>query len=196
MRFAFEGLDEARATVAQLVDVLEDQQVINATVATATRALVQDNLRVNYVPKPNWLGAPSTGFWKDAADGVTAESEGTATTVRIRSKGARLRYYGGVVRPTGRISEVTGRPIKFLAYPINAAVYGKTPAEVSYKLYPKGGALYAMLGDRRSESDPRMFRLARKTTHKPDPGILPGEQAVLNANAEALAEAIDAIMEA
>ena len=82
-------------------------------------------------------------------------------------------------RPTGRTSEVTGKPIKFLAFPVNAEVYGKTPKEVGFKLYFKPGGLFRQEGDHRADTDPKMFALARQTTHLPDPKLLPDTNALL-----------------
>ena len=178
--------------------VVNDQEEINAVVSVAVEALVKAHLTENYATKPNWLGAPSTGFWKRAIESVDSTSDGTVATTSITGKGVALRYYGGVVRPSGRTSEVTGKPIKFLAFPVAAEVYGKAVAEVGFKLYPggkSGPGLYKQQGDAKSDSDPKMFAFARKTTHQPDPEILPSTNKILDAVSTALGDLMEAATE-
>lgn len=194
--YKLDGYAATSAKLAHLSRLFTTKEEINATVAEATTQALRGHLEADYATKPNKLGGPSTGFWRKAIESIESESEGTTVTVRMTQTGLRLRFYGGVVVPSGRTSEVTGKPIKFLAFPVSADVYGKAPAEVSFKMYAKPGGLFRQLGDKRSEQDPKMFALARKTTHLPDPNILPTANQVLDANAAALGDLIDAITSA
>jgi len=195
INLALDGMEAAQNTLARLRHLFVAQDEINAAVELAGMAAVKDHLTEHYATRPNKLGAPSTGFYRKVLESAEATSDGTNVTISLTQVGLRLRYYGGIVRPTGRISEVTGKPIKFLAFPVVPEAHGKVPAEMP-GLYWRPGGLFRMEGPKKATTDPRIFALARQTTHLPDPQILPPPATVLEATAVALGDLLAATIDA
>lgn len=127
-------------------------------------------------------------FYARAADSVVARALADGAEITVPHTGLALRYYGGTVRPSGRVSLVTGRPIRRLAVPIpGKGAEGKTPAEFDglFMIRSKGGN--ALLAGRKANGMVGLlFMLLPKTEHRPDKGVLPGDDEYRSAAAEAL----------
>lgn len=191
------ALDEARRALA-------NKEEIHATVEIAAITRMKLHLTEHYVPRPNGLGAPSTGYWKSAVEDTRSTSDANSATVSISKTGVRLHYYGGVVKASGRTSEVTGRPIKFLTIPVHPGAHGRTISDLggkgSFYIVPfgaggglkdassnAGAGVFRKTGAKASASDPLYYVLKKSVTIKADPNVLPPDDAILYDCIKALA---------
>ncbi len=114
-------------------------------------------------------GLPRTGYWGDAASGVTTDVTGNRAVITIHKEGAALHYYGGVVYPTDA---------KALAIPKSPATAGKRPSEYDPDraklalVWPKGEKTGTL---RDKETDEVVYLLVGKATIKEDKTVLPTE---------------------
>lgn len=129
-------------------------------------------------------GLPRTGYYGDAAGGVTTETAGDVAVISIPKEGMALHYYGGVVYPTN------GH--KALAIPKTAAAAGRRPAELDPSrqklalVWPKGEKTGTL---RDEESGEVFYLLVAKATIPADTTVLPPESD-MEAAASAAMEAI------
>lgn len=126
-------------------------------------------------------GLPRTGYWGDAAGGVTTDMDGNIAVVTIPKEGVALHYYGGIVYPTD------GH--KALAIPQMAATAGKRPAEFDPSreklslVWPKGKTTGTL---RDKESGEVYYLLVPKATIRADETVLPAVSAMEAAGMEAM----------
>ena len=126
-------------------------------------------------------GLPRTGYYGDAASGVTTEVSGNRAVVTIHKEGVALHYYGGVVYPT------TGH--KALAIPKSIQGAGKRPAEADPDhtkfalVWPKGEKTGTL---RDKETDEVVYLLVSKATIPEDKTILPTESEMESAGTAAM----------
>ena len=126
-------------------------------------------------------GLPRTGYYGDAASGVTTEMSGKTALITIHKEGVALHYYGGVVYPT------SGH--KALAIPKVAAVAGKRPAEADPDrskfaiIWPKGKTAGTL---RDKETNEVVYLLVPKATIPEDKTILPTEDEMVDAGKSAM----------
>ena len=126
-------------------------------------------------------GLPRTGYFGDAASGVTTEVSGNRAVVTIHKEGVALHYYGGVVYPT------TGH--KALAIPKSIQGAGKRPAEADPDhtkfalVWPKGEKTGTL---RDKETDEVVYLLVSKATIPEDKTILPTESEMESAGTAAM----------
>ena len=125
-------------------------------------------------------GLPRTGYFGDAASGVTTEVSGSRAVVTIHKEGVALHYYGGVVYPTDA---------KALAIPKSPATAGKRPAEADPDrskfaiVWPKGKTAGTL---RDKETDEVVYLLVPKATIPEDKTILPTEDEMKSAGMAAM----------
>ena len=125
-------------------------------------------------------GLPRTGYYGDAASGVTTEVSGSRAVVTIHKEGVALHYYGGVVYPTDA---------KALAIPKSPATAGKRPAEADPDhtkfalVWPKGETTGTL---RDKETDEVVYLLVPKATIPEDKTILPTEDEMKSAGMAAM----------
>ena len=126
-------------------------------------------------------GLPRTGYYGDAASGVTTEVSGNRAVVTIHKEGVALHYYGGVVYPTN------GH--KALAIPKSIQGAGKRPAEADPDhtkfalVWPKGEKTGTL---RDKETDEVVYLLVSKATIPEDKTILPTESEMESAGTAAM----------
>lgn len=126
-------------------------------------------------------GLPRTGYYGDAASGVTTEMSGKTALITIHKEGVALHYYGGVVYPTD------GH--KALAIPKSPATAGKRPAEADPDqtkfalVWPKGEKTGTL---RDKETDEVVYLLVPKATIPEDKTILPTEDEMKSAGMAAM----------
>ena len=126
-------------------------------------------------------GLPRTGYYGDAASGVTTEVSGNRAVVTIHKEGVALHYYGGVVYPTD------GH--KALAIPKSIQGAGKRPAEADPDhtkfalVWPKGEKTGTL---RDKETDEVVYLLVSKATIPEDKTILPTEDEMKSAGMAAM----------
>lgn len=125
----------------------------------------------------NAKGFPRSNFWQDAAESVTSHVVGDTMLAVIRKEGVRLRWKGGEVRPK------PGR--KALAIPLDPSVAHVWPSEhndmatggdydegATSLFWPKNSS-HGFIKD--NETGDLLWLLVSKTTHKPDPSVIPPE---------------------
>lgn len=125
-------------------------------------------------------GLPRTGYYGDAASGVTTEVSGNRAVVTIHKEGVALHYYGGVVYPTDA---------KALAIPKSPATAGKRPAEADPDhtkfalVWPKGKTTGTL---RDKETDEVVYLLVSKAEIKEDKTVLPTDAELESAGMSAM----------
>ena len=130
------------------------------------------------VPAP---GMPRSGYYNEAAGGVTTDVSGHSATITIHKEGVALHYYGGVVYPT------SGH--KALAIPKSIQGAGKRPAEADPNrtkfalVWPKGETTGTL---RDKETDEVVYLLVPKATIPEDKTILPTEDEMKSAGMAAM----------
>lgn len=116
-------------------------------------------------------GMPQSGYYSDAAESVQSELiNDNAAVVSIQKEGLAMHFYGGVIYPKP--------PHKYLAIPMNPAVWDQMPSEydpTKETLHVAGGKL------RDNETDEIYYQLIRKATIKADPDVLPTDDKMYNA---------------
>jgi hypothetical protein len=160
------------------------------------QVFVDHFLKLN-ASRSNNLGGKRTNYWDEAAGETYVSVSGSDVVVQVRQVGVRRHLLGGPpITPKGT-SEITGRAIKFLTIPIHPSAHGKTVGifrQQGINLYPAGGALRQQIGDKRSESDPKLYALAKRTkAAQPDPSVIPTVDEIARAADEALNELREAI---
>jgi len=126
-------------------------------------------------------GLPRTGYYGDAAAGVTTEMDGNIAVVTIHKEGVALHYYGGVVYPTD------GH--KALAIPKSIQGAGKRPAEADPDhtkfalVWPKGKTAGTL---RDKETDEVVYLLVSKAKIKEDKTVLPTDAELESAGMSAM----------
>ena len=125
-------------------------------------------------------GLPRTGYYGDAAGGVTTEVNGNHAVVTIHKEGVALHYYGGVVYP---------KDAKALAIPKSPRTAGKRPAEFDpgrsklALVWPKGETAGTL---RDKETDEVVYLLVSKATIKADKTVLPTDAELESAGMAAM----------
>ncbi len=126
-------------------------------------------------------GLPRTGYYGDAASGVTTEMSGETAVITIHKEGVALHYYGGVVYPT------SGH--KALAIPKSPSTAGKRPSEIDPDhtkfalVWPKGETAGTL---RDKETDEVVYLLVPKAPIPEDKTILPTEDEMVEAGKSAM----------
>lgn len=187
------GLRVVRALVRGLVES-RWQPVVEEAAADSIR----DHLAKAESGRPNKMGWPRQHWWAKAARSVSSARRPGMVTVSIAQLGFRQRLEGGVIRAGRNISSKTGQPTQWLAIPARAEAYGKRPGEFGNLKFTRietgGFALVAATGGatrqrkikgqiraavlRGAEEGLVMFWLRRSVRQKPDPTVLPTEQAM------------------
>lgn len=125
-------------------------------------------------------GLPRTGYYGDAASGVTTEISGKTALITIHKEGVALHYYGGVVYPTDA---------KALAIPKSIQGAGKRPAEADPDrtkfalVWPKGKTTGTL---RDKETDEVVYLLVSKAKIKEDKTVLPTDAELESAGMSAM----------
>ena len=191
----------------QLEDVRLRAQAAGAgkeTVLVGGRAaanLVKDHLFGLDSTRPNALGGKRTHFYASAAKSVSnPKPTGAGVSFTINQIGLAQRWLGGTIRAGAGISSATGRATQYLAIPARAESYGKAPSEFpDLRFVPRkgGGMLIQALqtaikwtkkgAEKAFETGGGvMFWLVKEVTQRPDPTVLPTEDAIEHAAASAM----------
>jgi len=172
------------------------EQVAGTIEEGVTRKFSDHFLELN-AARPNKLGGKRTDYWTQASRLTYSSVSGGTITVRVDKVGVRRHLLGGPpITPKGT-SEITGRAIKFLTIPIHPSAHGRTVGQLraqGINLYPAGGTLRQQIGDKRADSDPKLYALAKRTkAAQPDPSVIPTVDEIARAADEALNELREAI---
>lgn len=170
---------------------------IAGTIKQGVTSVFSDHFLKLNAARPNKLGGKRTDYWTDAASLTYSNVSGGTVTVKVDKVGVRRHLLGGPPITPKKTSEITGRAVKFLTIPIHPSAHGRTVAQLraqGVNLYPAGGAIRQQIGDKRSDSDPKLFALARKTkAAQPDPSVIPTVDEIARAANEALNELREAL---
>lgn len=149
---------------------------------------------------PNARGFPRSQFWASAAESVTSAVEGDSIVVAVPKREDRgrefapvsLRWKGGTIFPR------EGK--KALAIPLDPAVAHIWPSEhggvatggdydegATSLFWPKNSS-HGFIKD--NETGEFLWLLVAKTTHKPDPSVMPSEDDLRKAIARRMRSAI------
>lgn len=172
-----------------------------AMAETLKRWLVQKNQAGN---KRGW---PTTNFYGRAAEATLFEAQPGVAEIVVAQDGVRQRLYGGIIN---------ARPGKALAIPLVPEAYGKSPREFSDLVLRRtgrdphanavlvrpaeafagaaarrgrrSGAPIALPGLTARAPGQAMYLLVRSVSQEADPSVLPPDDQLLDAGAEALLE--------
>lgn len=183
--------------------LLGDRTELHATMAMGVEAAIIDHLRTGgYIGRTNALGAPSTGYWGHLANSVASTADQAGALVSIPHRGAALHYYGGIVKPTQK------KALSIPADPSAHGVYARAYPQI-LAFIPRGARHdqhivgFLVLGKKvtatrgrnkgqpvtrpmsREEGGKLIYVLRDQTTHQPDPGMLPAEERLRDAAAQA-----------
>lgn len=133
------------------------------------------------VAHPNKLGAPSTGYYRKAADNTVVTSSGNTASVTTTAVGITHRIYGGLI---------SAKSSRYLAIPVDAQARGRSPRDMN--LIPVvrhvgGRPRVVALQD---ASGRRMFTLKERVRQVGDREVMPSEQQVQAAIDIAVGKAI------
>jgi hypothetical protein len=189
------GKEAVDASLKMAQDITPDD--VAGTIQGGVKQLFVDHFLKLNASRPNKLGGKRTNYWDEAAGETYVSVSGSDVVVRVRQVGVRRHLLGGPpITPKGT-SEITGRAIKFLTIPIHPSAHGRTVGQLraqGINLYPAGGAIRQQIGDKRSESDPKLYALAKRTkAAQPDPSVIPTVDEITRAADEALNELREAI---
>ncbi|MBR2941710.1 MAG: hypothetical protein IKC14_10435 [Kiritimatiellae bacterium] len=164
---------------AQLRDVLPSDHELAQAAGRGVSNIVKRRL-VERDRRGRSDGLPRTGYYGDAASGVTTEVSGSRAVVTIHKEGVALHYYGGVVYPTDA---------KALAIPKSIQGAGKRPAEADPDrtkfalVWPKGKTTGTL---RDKETDEVVYLLVSKAKIKEDKTVLPTDAELESAGMAAM----------
>jgi hypothetical protein len=208
LHLTVEFRDGASASLTALRAGLGDEATLHATMAMGVETSIREHLdEAGYVGRKNALGGKTTGFWKSASQSVASVASADEATVSISHRGVALRYWGGTVVPTK--AKALSVPVHPSAHGVYARQYpGKLafiPAGRAFGPVRQGGSRGDFVGFLVRGEDKVVTRgknkgktrvapvkggetiyiLMLKTTHQPDPNILPKTEAMTTAAAEA-----------
>ena len=163
---------ELTQQISKLQKTLDPETLLPGLQIELQRVMT-DHLTANYASKPNKLGAPSTGYWKDVIETMDSEIVGDTVRLDLSQRGIALHFFGSAGLPGGKvvpkgISEITGKPITRLTIPAIPAAHGKSVAEIpglKFGQWDKGFGL--------GKDGTLFFWLARSVTISADPAIIP-----------------------
>lgn len=189
------GKEAVDASLKMAQGITADQ-VAGTIEEGVTRTFSDHFLELN-AARPNKLGGQRTDYWTQASRATYSSVSGGTITVRVEKVGVRRHLLGGPPITPKKTSEITGRAVKFLTIPIHPSAHGRTVAQLraqGVNLYPAGGAIRQQIGDKRADSDPKLYALARKTkAAQPDPSVIPTVDEIARAANEALNELREAL---
>ena len=142
--------------------------------ARATSNVLIKHFRARNQSRERRPGWKKSNYWAEASDSVTSEVGEDRTVATVRKEGVRLHWLGGVVKPKN------GH--KALAIPADPSVAGIWPSE--YKGKPNAGPTFlvwkkgessGMIATRKKKGNEivPLWWLVAKTTHRPDPTVIP-----------------------
>ena len=184
------GHTEVQARLRELAAAVDDRAGIHRAMADGGKELVREHFRE--LARTRNSGSQSGGkraFYSIARDSTHARADGGGASVEINGpEGIRQRLLGGTIKMP---------PGKFLAIPVDPKVKGVRAAEVydSLKLKviinkTKGtGVMYSAIDTPKppkpGEKVRVLYALTKEVTQAADPSVLPTEDAIAEAAADA-----------
>jgi len=210
--------DDVSATLARLGEGLGDRETLHSTMAFGVEAGIREHLDVaGYVGRTNKLGGKTTGFWKAVSNSVASVADAEGATVSISHRGVALQYYGGEVKPVN--AKALSIPAHKSAHGIYARQYpdllAYIPATKQFGPFRSGGGQdtvgYLVRGETYTRTRGKnkgtegvralpkdrggelIYVLRSRTYHTGDPGILPTDDQMKTAAAEAGAAYLESL---
>lgn len=170
--------DALKIEIKDIPDVGEILDRQRQPMLEAGRLALTDLLERNFDRKNqagNARGWPSSKFWERVAASVTSAADGDGFSATIAEPGVRLRWKGGTVTmPTPNSKS------RLFAIPARPEAAGMNPREAKgrgldlVRIWPKHRNA-GMLAVRENGRLRAYWWLVSKTTHKPDPSVIPPE---------------------
>jgi hypothetical protein len=200
---------------------LADGTAMHGAIGFAGQAAAKAHLEsAGYLGRVNALGGKSTGFWRSAGEAITSEATEDTATITYRHRGVALRYWGGEVTPKTR--KALSVPAHKSAHGLNASEYPTPlafiPASTQFGPFRQGGSQdtvgYLVRGEtktvsrgpnkgktkvvplKKGKGGELIYVLRRRTFHKPDPNIIPPDEAILEEATKAAKRYLDSLPEA
>lgn len=171
---------------------LPENGILLDAAAAGITALIKKHLADRDAKSIHASGMPRSGYWGDAANSVWAnisQSKGSSLAeITIEKEGVALHYYGGVIYPTA------GK--KALAIPVSPEAAGKRAQDFDPTrerlalVWPKGKSTGALLD---TEDGHAVYLLVSHATIKANPAVLPSDDAIYAAGAQAIEKAAEVI---
>jgi len=172
--------------VGALRALADDPRLIDAAGESMAGAVRENFRKLNMLrSRP---GKRGKGFYEQAHDATHYSRRGALGVISVNGpRGIRLRLKGGVVK---------AKPGKSLAIPVHDAVIGVRAREVfdelnlvAIKNPNTGKGVLIQPGDG-DDFGTVFYALTRKTTHRPDPSVLPSDAELADASKEGAREAV------
>lgn len=177
-----------KLTVKDADKVLPEDRVLAEAAARGLEVLVRRHLRRKDSAAAHRAGFPKSGYWASAAETVEAHAYRKTAVVEVGKEGAALHYEGGTVRPKA------GK--KALAIPIDPSVATIWPSEhagyatggsgddgATAVFWPRGSS-HGFIKD--TETGDLLWLLVPKATIRADKTVLPSDEDLLGAAADAI----------
>lgn len=206
--------------ISVAVDITGSVQLCNLTDRHLAAIRQGAANRIRQVVKANFATLGGRYFYHEASINTKVQADAQAAYVTVFKTGVRLRWKGGTVLPGTGTSSKTKAPTKLLSIP---AADNVTEAPSNYAnlvyvpLARATGKIRAVLaegeqytirrGKRKgqqgvrpvSNSDPNhqfhaVFWLANRTDHKPNPAVMPSDDAMADAARKAASDYIAKIL--
>lgn len=206
--------------ISVAIDISGPMQLCNLTerhLAAIRQGAANNILRA---VKVNFATLGGRQFYAEAARHTTVRTDAQAAYVTVSKTGVRLRWLGGTVLPGAGTSSKTGAPTKLLSIPAADNVTeapGRYANLVYVPLARATGKIKAVLaegeqytirrGKRKGQqgvrpvpnSDPNhqfhaVYWLANRTEHKPNPAVMPSDDAMADAARKAASDYIAKIL--
>jgi hypothetical protein len=202
---------EARASLEAQAKGMADSTGMHSAIRQNTLEEVKNHLREKYLPRDG----PRGDFWADVIASTQAASDDKSATVSLTELGVALRFSGGEVTPGKSISSFTGKPTRALAIPTAAVPVARgrqiRPGRAGILAFIKSrgagetvgflvsGELKKIMRGKNKGNDrivPKtgaqiLYTLRTITRHKPDPNILPPDDALVDAAKRAIIAHLD-----
>jgi hypothetical protein len=164
--------DNATPEVARIMAATQP-----ARLAQVLRQPLETFWRMHLKDFPRLAGAfasfPKTGFGETASRSVKGYAQSGAVLLQADAQGLRLRYEGGTVKPVNK---------KFLCFGIMPESYGKTVYDFGYTPGVKDKNVNSRLR--------QLFAFAKQVTFRPNPDIVPSDDAFQEVAMAAITEAL------
>ncbi len=184
--------DDATPGLRAFIAGLKNKRPMLRLIGNRVKTLVRDHLIKRSQTVRNKLGAPSSGFWGQAAEKVARAPQ----TIDQDSVSISLEH-PGVGRAFG---PVTIRPLagkKYLTIPLIAAAYNKRARRIK-DLFPvfKKGAQVGTLRKRGKDGKAHAwFALVKQVNQKQDRSILPTDQQLEAAGLQGVNDYVTLLMQ-
>lgn len=209
---------DAAAALAALREGLGDGETLHSSMALGVEHAIRTHLdAAGYTARKNKLGATSTGWWKGVSQSVASVATAAEATVSLSQRGIALQYYGGAVVPTK--AKALSVPVHKSAHGVYARQYpgllAYIPAGTQFGPFRAGGGQdtigYLVRGETYTRARGKhkgkegvralgkdrggeiIYVLRASTYHEGDKNILPTEETLTAAAAEAGAAYLDSL---